>query len=141
MKNLYYAIVSRVSRIIFTIKNLINWFPIIYKDKNWDFCYIYEILENKLKNVLKRTEKVKFYVGWEQDAKYLRICLNLIKKLKDEEYTFEHFNSLVDYIYYNQHAHREAVKYINEHSNEFSAKVGTGDYNFRSTLDGSNETQ
>jgi hypothetical protein len=30
------------------VKNLIYWFPIIWKDRNWDSHYIFEIMKHKL---------------------------------------------------------------------------------------------
>ncbi len=30
------------------IKNLITWFPIIWKDRDWDHWYLYKILRFKL---------------------------------------------------------------------------------------------
>ena len=39
------------------IKNLIKWFPIIWKDRNWDHSYIYEILKFKLKKTFKPFNK------------------------------------------------------------------------------------
>ena len=30
------------------VKNIIYWFPIIWKDRNWDSHYIFEIIKHKL---------------------------------------------------------------------------------------------
>ena len=35
------------------IKNLIKWFPIIWKDRNWDDSFIFDILQFKLQNQAK----------------------------------------------------------------------------------------
>lgn len=43
------------------IKNLIIWFPIIWKDRNWDYIYIYIILIKKLeltRDTIKRNQIV-----------------------------------------------------------------------------------
>ena len=38
-----------LNNIIQGIKNLLYWFPIIWKDRNFDEHFIYEILKHKLK--------------------------------------------------------------------------------------------
>jgi hypothetical protein len=35
------------------IENIINWFPIVWKDRNWDRLYIYILLHHKLRNMEK----------------------------------------------------------------------------------------
>jgi len=40
-------------KIIQGIKNLIYWFPVIWKDRNWCYWSTFEILEYKLKTLLE----------------------------------------------------------------------------------------
>jgi len=50
--NFFDGIRHRVSRqyynLKYGIKNLVKWFPIIWKDRNWDYEYIFPILRKKL---------------------------------------------------------------------------------------------
>lgn len=46
MKNILY----NVKRFISNIKNVIRWLPVIWKDRDWDDYYIFEVLKFKLKN-------------------------------------------------------------------------------------------
>ena len=39
----------KIKSFIISIKNLIKWFPIIWKDRDWDDHYIWEIMKNKLR--------------------------------------------------------------------------------------------
>lgn len=77
--------------IIQGFKNLWKWLPIIYKDRDWDNYYIFEVLKFKLKNTANYLEKHNRYVGVDNDAKYIRICERLISKLQDEYYQSEYF--------------------------------------------------
>lgn len=77
------------------IQGLVNfskWYKIIWFDRNWDWRYIYEILEKKL--YLQREELVKAnrHEDIQRDNKYLTITLNLIDKIKDEFYHMEYFD-------------------------------------------------
>lgn len=68
------------------IKNLIKWFPVIWKDRNWDNHYIYMILRHKL----HLTEQFIRYKGIslnaEHDANKIKVCINLLDRLIKDEY-------------------------------------------------------
>ncbi len=40
-------------------KNLWKWLPIIWKDRDWDNHFIFEVLKFKIKNTAEYTEKNK----------------------------------------------------------------------------------
>lgn len=69
----------RIKRFITSIKNIIIWFPVIWSDRNYDGSYTLKILERKIKNVILYTEKRKFYVGWENEVKWMKICERLLE--------------------------------------------------------------
>lgn len=69
------------------ILNLIIWFPIIWRDRNWDHSYMFEMLEYKLSLMEKLFRKYGHSVNSEKDAHYIMICKNLCKRLADDEYT------------------------------------------------------
>lgn len=68
------------------IKNLIIWFPVIWKDKNWDHWFIYEILHKKLSLMEHFIRNYGHHVRAEQDADNIKKCVLLLKRLKDDEY-------------------------------------------------------
>jgi len=72
-------------------KNLWKWFPVIWKDRDWDDFYIFEVLKHKIKNTADYTEKKQRFVGWENEVRYMRICVKLIEKLQDEYYQHEYW--------------------------------------------------
>ncbi len=74
------------------IKNLITWFPIIWKDRDWDDYYILEILKFKINKTANSFEKKQRFVGWEDQVRYMRICEKLITLIQDEYYSHEYFD-------------------------------------------------
>lgn len=77
-------------------KNLWKWLPVIWKDRDWDDFYIFEVLKYKIKNTADYTEKKQRFVGWEKEVRYMRICVKLIERLQDEYYQSEYFNYFED---------------------------------------------
>jgi hypothetical protein len=73
-------------------KNLYKWFPIVWKDRDWDDHFIFEALKFKLKNTANYFEKRQRFVGWEDEVKYIRICEKLIKRIQDDYYQMEYMD-------------------------------------------------
>jgi hypothetical protein len=71
------------------VSNIIKWAPIIYKDKNWDDHFIFEILKFKLIQQRKELVNANRHTGVEDINKYITICLNLIERIQDETYNLE----------------------------------------------------
>lgn len=73
-------------------KNLWRWLPIIWKDRDWDHHFIFENLRFKIDNTANYIESKKRYVGWEEDVRYMRICVKLIDRIQSDYYTDEMHN-------------------------------------------------
>jgi len=74
------------------IKNLWAWFPIIWKDRDWDGWFIYQIIEFKLTRQSKYIGKMDRHVRAQKDARDMLICSKLIAKVKEDYYELEHFD-------------------------------------------------
>ena len=74
------------------IKNLIRWFPIIWKDQDWDDYYIFEILNFKLKNQAEYISYHDRHMSAKRDAEIMMLCVRLIEKVQDEWYGREYFD-------------------------------------------------
>lgn len=74
------------------ILNLWYWFPIIWKDRNWDDHYIFEVLKHKLKAQSKYIGDRDFHTRAQQDARRMRLCVSLIEKIQDETYLMEYMD-------------------------------------------------
>ena len=82
----------RIKQFFKQIHNLIRWFPIIWKDMDWDDFYIFEILKFKLKNQAKYIGTKDRHMSAKRDAEIMMLCVRLIEKVQDEYYGMEYHN-------------------------------------------------
>lgn len=62
------------------IKHFIAWAPVIWRDEDWDSAYLYEIMRFKISRIRKETERAARYVGYEKDAKQMRIVELILQR-------------------------------------------------------------
>jgi hypothetical protein len=74
------------------IKNLIQWFPVIWKDRDWDSYYIFRILEHKLKLQAKGISKRDIHVNAQRDAGVMMTCVRLMEKVRNGYYESEYLD-------------------------------------------------
>ena len=87
IETIYYNIKNGIS-------NLIRWFPVVWKDRDWDHTYIYDVLHFKLKNT-EHCIRNGSHVKSDKDADRIKICVNLLGRLiKDDYYdnVYKHFD-------------------------------------------------
>jgi len=74
------------------VKNLWKWFWVIWKDRNWDDHYIWEILKTKLKYQSKHIGGMDRHTTAKYDAERMMWCVRLIEKIQDEYYAGEYMD-------------------------------------------------
>jgi hypothetical protein len=74
----------------FGVKNLIYWLPIIWKDRNWDSHYIFEIMKHKISAQANYIGRRDLHTRAQQDAKRMRLCVKLMGLVQDEFYSTEY---------------------------------------------------
>lgn len=72
-----------------SIIKLFCWFPIIVKDKDYDYWFIYEILKFKLTTQYEYLTSRDQFVNTEFYIQKLKTCIKLIELLQDEKYIIE----------------------------------------------------
>jgi hypothetical protein len=72
------------------VKNLIKWLPVIWKDRDWDHSYIFEIIEHKLKSQSKYIGKYGNHVSAERDAEIMLTCVRLMERVREGYYEGEY---------------------------------------------------
>jgi hypothetical protein len=72
------------------VRNLVYWFPIIWKDRNWDSHYIFEIMIHKIKAQSKYIGERDIHTRAKRDAEIMMLCVNLMKLVQDEHYSGEY---------------------------------------------------
>jgi hypothetical protein len=78
--------------IITGIKNIVYWIPIIWKDRDWDQHYIFEVLKRKLIKQAKYIGSRDFHTRAKRDAEIMMLCVRLIEKVQDETYSSEYMD-------------------------------------------------
>jgi hypothetical protein len=73
------------------IKNLIMWFPAIWKDRQWDHQYIYMILRQKLHFQEQYIREHGIHVHNVRDADEIKICVDCLDRLIEDDYHSEAF--------------------------------------------------
>ena len=74
------------------VKNLWRWFPVIWKDRDWDDHYIFEVLKFKVKNQAKYIGTRNLYIGADRDAEIMSLCVRLMDKVQHEFYSSEYMD-------------------------------------------------
>ena len=74
------------------VKNIVKCPPTIYKDNDWDYTSIYTIMQKKIEFNRDLIVKNNRHTGVESDNFWMTLSLNLINKVKNEEYTTEYFD-------------------------------------------------
>ena len=74
------------------IKNIWYWFPIIWKDRNWDDSFIFTILSHKFKAQSAYIGGRDIHQNAKRDAEIMMTCVRLIEKVKDEYYGMEYMD-------------------------------------------------
>lgn len=72
------------------IRNLIKWFPVIWKDRDWDQHFIYEILAKKLTSQADYIEQRDWHTRAKRDAEVMRLVVKLIRIMQEDTYTMEY---------------------------------------------------
>lgn len=88
--------ISKIRRIGKRISTIIKWIPILWYDEDWDFYYVYNILQKKLEFVQKdmlnsNIENKELY------ANKIGIAIKLIEIIKKEKYLDEFLDDTADW--------------------------------------------
>jgi len=84
MKDWLYSNIWRPFK--YGIKNLVRWFPVIWCDRDWDYWFIYKILQKKLDNTSKFLKKYGCHKDALKDAERIEKCVFTLNRLLKDEY-------------------------------------------------------
>ena len=82
----------RVRYFIIGVKNIFKWIPTLYKDKDWDGWYIYNILQKKIEFQRKEIVYANRHTDVDRDNRDMTIALNLLERVKEEYYGTEYLD-------------------------------------------------
>ena len=73
-------------------KNVIRWSPTIFKDRDWDDWYIYNILQKKIEFQRQEIIYANRHMQVDIDNRDMTIVLNLIERVKEDYYGIEYLD-------------------------------------------------
>ncbi|MFA5153071.1 MAG: hypothetical protein WC554_10960 [Clostridia bacterium] len=82
-----------IRNFIYSVKNIIKWIPVLWKDREWDYMFLYEIVYQKIHNMRKYHEKANFFVGVENEIKWMKVCEKLLRILIDSTYWEDEYDN------------------------------------------------
>jgi hypothetical protein len=74
------------------LSNIIYWFKYIWRDKDYDFSYIFIVLEKKLEKQAKFMELKSLHANAKRDAQIMKTCVRLMKLVREEYYRMQHMD-------------------------------------------------
>ena len=75
-----YKIINTIKR----IRKIIRWIPILWRDRDWDYYFVYEILKQNLIDTEKYIRKDVLHVFNEHDADSIQKAIDMIGKVQTE---------------------------------------------------------
>ena len=85
---------------LYGIKNLWKWIPIIWKDRNWDQYYIWEVLKFKIKEQAKYIGVHDYHESAKRESEIMMTCARLIDKIQNDYYAEECFEYYENEFYF-----------------------------------------
>lgn len=87
MQNPWYYFLSGFRR----IKRFIDWFPILWKDEDWDEVYLFEIMRFKTARMRKEIEKNQRHVGYEKNVRDMKVAEELLARASFSSFYWEQY--------------------------------------------------
>lgn len=87
LRNLWH----KVRRFPTNVHNLIKWFPVIWRDRDFDQYYLLKVMEFKMSEMAKLHREYGVTEGKFDTADQLEQCVSLIQKITEGNYTDEAF--------------------------------------------------
>ena len=74
----------KIKSIVRQIRKLLRWIPIIWKDRDWDYYFIYEILKQKLIDQEEYIRKDGIHLYNQEDASSIKKAIEMIEVVQME---------------------------------------------------------
>lgn len=74
------------------VKNIWEWLPIVWKDREWDSYYIWDVLKFKIKKQAEYLGEHDYHESSKRDSEIMMTCTRLIDKIQNDYYSEECFD-------------------------------------------------
>ena len=92
MKNIFTDITWRLHSFKQNIHNLIKWFPLVWRDRDWDFSFTYDAIQFKLEQQAKHLAKQNTFVNTPRYVSRANTMVELVKRCRNDYYATEYFD-------------------------------------------------
>ena len=82
------------------IRNLIAWFPVVWKDRDWDDNFFFEVVKFKITKMAKTHGTHMPYVSQERNVEIMNLVVRLIDKFQNETYLHEYYDYVEDNVWF-----------------------------------------
>lgn len=79
----------KISGFFQNIANLAAWFPIIWSDRDWDYCFLFDIMWFKLSRMAKYHRECGISINAVDIAVEIEACVAALHRLSDDNYAKE----------------------------------------------------
>jgi hypothetical protein len=69
--------------------NLIKWAPTIWKQRDWDDAFIFDVLQKKIEFQRKELVSANRHMNIDRDNRDMTLALNLLERVREEHYQLE----------------------------------------------------
>ena len=91
-KSIWGKLPSWLKEFLTGCKNLIKWSPTIWKQRDWDYSFIFDVLQKKIEFQRKELISANRHTRIETDNRDMTIVLNLIERVRNEHYGTEYLD-------------------------------------------------
>ena len=79
--------INKVNRFFRNVRNVIRWIPTLYKDREWDYSFMLEIEQKKLKNMIKWYEQNDYGISTSgpMTVKQMKLAVRLLDIILKKE--------------------------------------------------------
>lgn len=93
-----------------------DYLPILWNDFDWDWGFLFRLVEKKLERMEKHFREDKICLSSNKDARNMRICKNLLRRLREEEYIQEEVHKI--FSEHRKHEHKNHLKTLSKKDND-----------------------
>ena len=79
--------INKINRFFRNVRNVIRWIPTLYKDREWDYSFMLEIEQKKLKNMIKWYEQNDYGISTSgpMTVKQMKLAVRLLDIILEKE--------------------------------------------------------
>ena len=74
------------------VRNLIKWFPIVWRDRDWDYSFTYDMLKFKMEQQANHISENSIFQNRQTHLDHARTMAKLIKYNLEDYYGMEYFD-------------------------------------------------